>query len=163
MPVLVCKKMAQIPLQIQRQETLRTEPSGFSYIGCRKTLSLQLYQAVIMLVTDLLDIDSRAELYQWFVANHNKAKEFWIRVNRSHVVCPGVIKYEDAVEVALCFGWIDSTLKRIDSGKPAQRFSPRRKGSNWCSRNIDRCRRLINQGEMTESGLAVLPKDTFLD
>ena len=110
-------------------------------------------------VTNILEITSRKELYCWFIENHDKAREFWIRVDRSTKPSPVVIGYIDAVEVALCFGWIDSTLKHIDSGKPLQRFSPRRKGSNWCVRNIERCKRLIQNGEMTEYGLAVIPKE----
>ena len=108
-----------------------------------------------MEVNNLLDIHTREELYHWFSQNHDKVREFWIRVDRSSKPSSGVIGYVDAVEVALCFGWIDSTLKHIDSGKPVQRFSPRRKGSNWCQRNIERCKRLIAKGEMTESGFAV--------
>jgi len=114
-----------------------------------------------MEITNLLDIGTRAELYRWFLENHDKVSDFWIRVNRSKAVCPGVINYVDAVEVALCFGWIDSTLKRMDEGKPAQHFTPRRKGSNWCERNIERCRRLIETGEMTPAGLAVIPTTTI--
>lgn len=110
-----------------------------------------------MEVTNLLNIHTREELYAWFIENHEREREFWIRVNRSREPYPNVIGYVDAVEVALCFGWIDSTLKRIDSGKPVQRFSPRRKGSNWCDINIQRCRKLIESGEMTESGLNVMP------
>ncbi len=110
-----------------------------------------------MEVNNLLNIGNRSELYQWFLDNHDKCKEFWLRVNRSNDEYPGVIRYVDAVEVALCFGWIDSTLKRIDDGKPVQHFTPRRKGSNWCERNIERCRRLIKTGEMTPAGLAVIP------
>jgi len=107
-------------------------------------------------VINLLDIHSREELYSWYRKNHDRVPEFWLRVNRSAADCPGVIRYEDAVEVALCFGWIDSTLKRIDEGKPVQRFTPRRKGSHWCERNLERCRRLIEKGEMTPAGLAAL-------
>lgn len=111
-----------------------------------------------MEITLLLEISSREELYRWFQENHAKVPEFWLRVNRSAADCPGVIRYADAVEMALCFGWIDSTLKRIDGGKPLQRFSPRRKGSHWCERNLERCRRLIETGEMTPAGRALLPQ-----
>ena len=110
-----------------------------------------------MEVTTLLDIHTREELYRWYEENHDKAREFWIRSNRAGEECPGVLRYVDAVEVALCFGWIDSTQKRIDDGKPIQRYSPRRKGGNWCEHNLERCRRLIKLGEMTQAGLAVLP------
>ena len=110
-----------------------------------------------MEVTTLLDIHTREELYRWYEENHDKVREFWIRSNRAGEECPGVVRYVDAVEVALCFGWIDSTQKRIDDGKPIQRYSPRRKGGNWCEHNLERCRRLIKLGEMTPAGLAVLP------
>lgn len=110
-----------------------------------------------MQVTNLLDIPTREEFYQWFLDNHDKEKVCWIRTNRADKPVPGVVSYVDAVEVALCFGWIDSTQKRIDGGKPIQRFTPRRKGCIWCEQNIERCRRLIKLGEMTPAGLAVLP------
>ena len=110
-----------------------------------------------MEVTTLLDIHTREDLYRWYEENHDKAREFWIRSNRAGEECPGVVRYVDAVEVALCFGWIDSTQKRIDDGKPIQRYSPRRKGGNWCEHNLERCRRLIKLGEMTPAGLAVTP------
>lgn len=113
----------------------------------------------MMEVGNILDISTRAGLYEWFQDNHGMVREFWIRVNRSAKQCEGVIEYVEAVEVALCFGWIDSTLKRIDSGKPMQRFSPRKKGSNWSPANIERCNHLIRKGEMTEYGLAVIPEN----
>ena len=110
-----------------------------------------------MEVTNLLDIHTREELYAWYLENYDKVSDFWLRVNRAREPYPGVVGYVDAVEVALCFGWIDSTMKRIDEGKPIQHFTPRRKGCNWCRHNIERCRRLIDIGEMTPAGLAVLP------
>lgn len=112
-----------------------------------------------MKVANILDIHTRNELYGWFTENHDKVREFWIRVDRSSKPGSGVIAYVDAVEVALCFGWIDSTLKHIDEGKPLQRFSPRRNGSNWCQRNLNRCRQLIKSGEMTQDGLVVIPQE----
>ena len=110
-----------------------------------------------MEITNLIDIHTRKELYQWYLQNHDKEKVLWIRVNRAEKEVPGIVGYVDAVEVALCFGWIDSTQKRIDDGKPIQRFTPRRKGCIWCEQNIERCRRLIKLGEMTPAGEAVLP------
>ena len=111
-----------------------------------------------MEVTNLLDIHTREELYAWYLENHDKVSDFWLRINRAREPFPGVVGYVDAVEVALCFGWIDSTQKRIDNGKPIQHFTPRRKRSNWCWNNIERCRRLIDLNEMTPAGLAVLPE-----
>lgn len=112
-----------------------------------------------MEVGSLLEIYTRADLYRWFEENHGTVKEFWIRSNRSKTPVDNVIGYVHAVEVALCFGWIDSTQKRIYGGKPVQRFSPRRNDSNWCDINIARCRKLIQSGEMTEAGIAVMPKE----
>ena len=108
-------------------------------------------------VINLLDIHTRAELYRWYQENHDKVSDFWLRVNRAAADSPGVVRYVDAVEVALCFGWIDSTQKKIDEGKPVQHFTPRRKRSSWCERNLIRCRRLLELREMTPAGLAAAP------
>ena len=69
-------------------------------------------------VNNLIDIQSREELYVWFLENHDKVSDFWLRINRAREPYPGVVGYVDAVVVVLCFGWIDSTQKRIDNGKP---------------------------------------------
>jgi uncharacterized protein YdeI (YjbR/CyaY-like superfamily) len=66
---------------------------------------------------------------------------------------PG-LSLEDAVEEALCFGWIDGRLRRIDDQKHVLRFSPRRRGSIWSESNKARVQRMIEQGLMTEAGLA---------
>ena len=68
----------------------------------------------------------------------------------------GVFYYIDAVEVALCYGWIDSSQKVID-GVRYQRFSPRRKNSKWTELNKERVRRLEKLGLMTDAGRSVLP------
>lgn len=65
--------------------------------------------------------------------------------------------YIDAVEEAICFGWIDSVFKRDSSGRSLQKFTPRRKNSNWTELNKERARRQIRLGRMTEHGLKKLP------
>jgi hypothetical protein len=65
------------------------------------------------------------------------------------------IPYYDAVDEALCFGWIDSTAKRIDDDYYCQRFSPRRKKSYWSATNAARYRRLLKEGLVTEAGKRV--------
>lgn len=110
-----------------------------------------------MEVTNLLDIHTREELYRWYQENHDSVSDFWLRVNRTAADCPDVVRYVDAVEFALCLGWIDSTQKKIDEGKPIQHFTPRRKRSSWRERNLIRCRRLVKIGDMTSAGLAVTP------
>ena len=65
---------------------------------------------------------------------------------------PGVLPYIDVVKEALCFGWIDSTLKKLPDGRLAQRLSPRRKNSHWTKLNIDRCMDLEEREMMVPAG-----------
>lgn len=105
----------------------------------------------------LTDITARAGFRQWLVTNHATAEACWVKVSkRGSTPTEGVLWYLDAVEEALCFGWIDSVHKRID-GIDMQRFTPRRKGSVWSELNKERCRRLERSGLMTDAGRAVLP------
>ena len=73
-------------------------------------------------------------------------------MSRSNTPPPGILPYIDVVEEALCFGWIDSTLKKLPDGRLAQRLSPRRKNSHWTKLNMDRCMDLEDRGLMTPAG-----------
>ena len=73
-------------------------------------------------------------------------------MSRSKTPPAGVLQYIDVVEEALCFGWIDSTLKKLPDGRLAQRLSPRRKKSHWTKLNMDRCIDLEDRGLMTPAG-----------
>ena len=90
---------------------------------------------------------------EWLAANHNKEREIWFVRYVKDSPKPSV-PYNDAVEEALCFGWIDSTNKRIDDERRAQRYTPRRNGASWSEMNKMRVRRLHEQGLMTEAGMA---------
>lgn len=91
------------------------------------------------------------------MAEHGRTeKECWLRLKRGRPKDDQVFYYLDAVEEALCFGWIDSTLKKVD-GQTWQRFSPRRPKSNWTALNKARIKRLEKLGLMTDQGRAVLP------
>jgi len=68
------------------------------------------------------------------------------------------IRYAEALDVALCFGWIDGKVKRIDDDEYVQWFSPRRRNSPWSRRNRDKVGKLIREGLMTEAGLAAIEK-----
>ena len=81
----------------------------------------------------------------------------WVVMYRSKVPEWAVIPYIDVVEEALCFGWIDSTLKRLPDGRLAQRLSPRRKKSHWTQLNIERCKDLESRGLMTDAGRRAIP------
>lgn len=109
---------------------------------------------------NLLDAKNRYELRKWLIENHDKESECWVVVKRGRPQNDSEFWYLDAVEEALCFGWIDSTEKRLDSGVTAQRLAPRKKNSLWSELNKERCRRLEKLGLMTESGRAVLPDMT---
>ena len=111
-----------------------------------------------MEITGLLEYTDRAQLRRWLEANHATAKECWVTMYRTKIPRTDSIPYLHVVEEALCFGWIDSTLKRLPDGRCAQRLSPRRKNSHWTELNKQRCRDLIARGLMTDSGLQAMPK-----
>lgn len=103
---------------------------------------------------NILPYTSREEFRQWLSAHHADASECWI-VAKKGKHCPAdAIWYIDAVEEALCFGWIDSTHKSI-GGQDMQRFTPRRARSAWSELNKARYRRLERLGLMTAAGRAV--------
>jgi len=109
-------------------------------------------------IPNLLEYATRAQLRQWLAENHRTAKECWVTVNRSKQPRTDCIPYVEAVEEALCFGWIDSTVKRLPDGRCAQRLSPRRKNSHWTDLNLQRCRNLAERGLMTEAGWQAMPE-----
>jgi uncharacterized protein YdeI (YjbR/CyaY-like superfamily) len=96
---------------------------------------------------------NRDEWRAWLAENHATANEAWLIHYKKHTAKPG-LPLAEAVEEALCFGWIDSLLKPIDDEKYALRYSPRKKGSIWSETNKRRVAKLIKQKRMTEAGLA---------
>ena len=102
-----------------------------------------------------LVVRNRDEFRKWLEA-HPDETECWVMVKRGRPTDPDVFYYLDAVEEALCFGWIDSTHKEIN-GVRMQRFTPRKKNSPWTELNKERVRRLEKLGLMTDRGRAVLP------
>lgn len=92
---------------------------------------------------------------KWLRTNHRSAREIWLVYYRKHSGKPR-IAYNDAVDEAICFGWIDSTVKSLDQARFCQRFSPRRKGSPCSELNKHRAIRLIKEKRMTAAGLQAL-------
>ncbi len=115
-----------------------------------------------MEITTLLEYSDRSQLRAWLQENHVKEKECWVVMSRSKTPPPGIIQYIDVVEEALCFGWIDSTLKRLPDGRLAQLLSPRRKRSHWTELNKQRCQELERRGLMTQAGRDALNNATHL-
>ena len=109
-----------------------------------------------MEIKNLINATTRQEFREWLTVNAATASECWLPVKKGKLPQDGVVQYIDAVEEALCFGWIDSTCKTVE-GQVVQRFSPRKKDSNWTELNKERCRRLIKLGLMTEPGYDGLP------
>ncbi len=95
----------------------------------------------------------REDWRAWLAENYATAQEIWLVIHKKHTAKAG-LTYVEALEEALCFGWIDGILKRIDDEKHTIRFSPRRKNSIWSEQNKKRVGRLIEEGRMTEAGQA---------
>ncbi len=95
---------------------------------------------------------NRAEWRKWLEQNYTLAQGIWMIMYKKHTgrEC---IKYEEALEEALCFGWIDGKLKRINEEYYIQSYTPRRKGSRWSKYNIERAEKLIQEGRMAGAGL----------
>lgn len=103
----------------------------------------------------MLKAATRAELRDWLLTNSSTEKSCWVIVSMKPT--PEQMLYLDAVEEALCFGWIDGVKKKISENELAQRLSPRTKKSSWTELNKERVRRLEKLGLMREAGRKVLP------
>jgi uncharacterized protein YdeI (YjbR/CyaY-like superfamily) len=97
-----------------------------------------------------------AKWRRWLKANYKTAKEIWLVYYKKQSGKPR-IAYNDAVEEALCFGWIDSNIRTIDEVRFAQRFSPRKPKSSYSPANRERLRKLIAAGKVPKSVIAGLP------
>lgn len=100
---------------------------------------------------------SREEWRRWLEANHLTSAEVWL-VYYKKPSGKQRIPYSDAVEEALCFGWIDGKIKRINEDYYIQRFTPRRTGSRWSKYNLNRIQKLIDEGRMRPAGLKAYQK-----
>jgi uncharacterized protein YdeI (YjbR/CyaY-like superfamily) len=99
---------------------------------------------------------TRGEWRRWLEKNHKTATEIWL-VYYSKGSGKKFVPYDAAVEEALCFGWIDGIVKKLEADSRAQRFTPRRAGRPVSELNKERMRRMIESGKMTEAGLAAAP------
>lgn len=108
-----------------------------------------------MKVGETLNVRTRAAWRSWLLRNHSRKKEVWL-VYHAKASGRSSLAYNDAVDEAISFGWIDSTVKKVDAHSRAQRFTPRRKGSPLSEMNKARARRLVREGRMTAAGRAAL-------
>lgn len=98
---------------------------------------------------------NRAGWRKWLEKNHNKKDAVWLIIYRKQSSIPSVY-YSEAVDEALCFGWIDSKPNKRDENSFYQYFSPRNPKSNWSKVNKDKVEKLLEQGLMTPAGLAMI-------
>src|SRR3989344_5613017 len=93
---------------------------------------------------------------EWLSQNHDKVKSIWLVHDK--FARQDRLSYEDIVEEALCFGWIDSTVKKVDEKRSMIYLSVRKPKSIWAKSNKDRVERLIKSGLMTKTGLGVVER-----
>ena len=103
----------------------------------------------------LLEVANRAELRAWLETNHATSPGVRLAVGKKGNATTA-LTYDDAVEEALCFGWIDSTTTRLDADRFAIFFGPRKRGGTWARSNKVRVERLIAEGLMRPAGLAAI-------
>ena len=111
-----------------------------------------------MKITKSFTPSSLADWRHWLAQHHNREQEVWLvyfKVARGKTN----IDYESSVEEALCFGWIDSIIQKIDEEKYARKFNPRRMDRKWSETNKRRVLKVIREGRMTEAGMAKVTFD----
>lgn len=94
----------------------------------------------------------------WLARNHTSEREIWLVFFKQHTGRTS-ISYDAAVEEALCFGWIDSLIKRLDEDRFARKFTPRFDTAKWSAANLRRVRKLIDNGRMTAAGREKIAAD----
>ena len=97
----------------------------------------------------------RAAWRAWLAERHGSASVVWLLIHKKHVDEPSVT-YDEAVEEALCWGWIDGLTNRWDERSYAVRFTPRKPASVWSESNVARVERMIAEGRMTPAGQALV-------
>lgn len=102
-----------------------------------------------------LTVPNRRAWRVWLSENHDQVAEVWLVYYKKGSGRSG-INYEESVEEALCFGWVDSLIKRIDDQRYARKFTPRTENSQWSEPNKRRVERMLAAGQMTQHGLKLV-------
>ena len=111
-----------------------------------------------MEIGETISVTTADEFRKWLEKNHQTRKEIWL-IRYKKVTRKPSLDYIEAVEEAICFGWIDNMEKGMDAERYALRFSPRKPKSNWTDTNKERARKMIAEGRMTPAGRLTLPPD----
>ena len=102
---------------------------------------------------DLVVLDAAA-WRRWLAANHASSAGVWLRLAKKGMNEPTQLRYAEALDEALCHGWIDGQVRRFDKASYRQRFTPRRPRSAWSQNNVANIERLLGEGRMTPAGVA---------
>ncbi len=103
-----------------------------------------------------LAVRSRQEWRNWLSKHHDSESEIWLVFPKRHTGVTS-LSYDDAVEEALCFGWVDSLIRRLDDDRFARKFTPRKADSRWSTINRRRYASLASRGLLAEPGLQRAP------
>lgn len=108
---------------------------------------------------ETLEVKDRQAWRKWLEKHHATITEIWLVFYKRHI---GIytMSYDDAVEEAICFGWIDSLIRRLDDDRYARKMTPRKENSKWSDVNRKRYANLKSRGLLTEAGLARPPTDS---
>src|SRR5437867_10604384 len=106
----------------------------------------------------LLDVRNRRQWRTWLTRHHASSPGVWLVFYKDHTGVTS-IPYEDSVRAALCFGWIDSLIKRLDDRRFARKFTPRKPASKWSVLNRQRWTELEAGGLLASAGVAAAPTD----
>jgi uncharacterized protein YdeI (YjbR/CyaY-like superfamily) len=104
---------------------------------------------------EIIDFADAAQWESWLAENHGSADGVWVKIAKKGAAKKS-ITLPDALDVALCYGWIDSHRKGLDENHYLQRYSPRRPKGSWSRVNVDKVEVLIAAGRMREPGLAAI-------
>ena len=101
------------------------------------------------------EFQDQKEWRNWLEKNHSSEKEVWIVIQKKKSGKKG-LRYQEAVEEAICFGWIDSKMQSIDAERFRQRFSPRKKNSIWSKKNKETAEKMIQAKKMKTAGIEAI-------
>jgi len=126
-------------------------------VGPKKSFPEQEELNPVKSELQIISFKSQTEWEVWLNQNCNTSKGIWIRFYKKNSGVPTLV-YNEALDGALCYGWIDGQLKKMDESSYIQKFTPRRPKSMWSKRNIDHVSRLEEEGKMQPSGISEVEK-----
>lgn len=125
----------------------------------RKTGGTRRRRAAKAVAIELLRVDLTA-WRAWLRANHGKATVVWLAFHRGKAPA-GTLGYDDALDEALCWGWIDTMVRKVDDATYARKFTRRVNAAKWSALNLERLRKLVGTPRMRPAGLAMISRDVL--